>query len=168
MGISSVRNEAIAFCSGYTTSTYVLCRAQVNLTMRSTRTRMKSLEYSTQETLLSMNASRKSNKPTRMEYLSVSRTTTSIKSTSEVWLSTVSLWSASVTMFLPLNAAAGFCQCPNKGGVVTWGPSLMAILSPEKGPKQDGPVWRAWHCPGFSPQDDKHLCTCLASTNQIT
>lgn len=45
---------------------------------------MKSLEYSTQETLLSMNASRKSNKPTRMEYLSVSQTTISIKYTSEV------------------------------------------------------------------------------------
>ena len=52
---------------------------------------MNSLEYTTLEIRPSMNASRKSSKLTRMEYLSVSQTTISIKYTSEVSLSTFSL-----------------------------------------------------------------------------
>ena len=115
-------------------------RLQGNSTMWSMRTRMKSLEYTTLEIQPLMNASRKSSKLTKMEYLSVRQTTMSIKYTSEVSLSTVSLWNASVIIFLPQNAAAGFYQCPNKGGVVIWVPSLIAILCPEKGPKQDDPV----------------------------
>ena len=75
-----------------------------------------------------------------MEYLSVSQITMSTKYISEVWLCIDSLSSASVVIFLRLNAAASFYQCPNKDGVVTWGPSLMAFLSLEKGPKQDGPL----------------------------
>lgn len=104
------------------------------------RIRMNSLEYTTLEIPLSMNASRKNSKPTRMEYLSVSQTTISTKYISEVSLCIDSLSSASVVIFLRLNAAASFYQCPNKDGVVTWGPSLMAFLSLEKGPKQDGPL----------------------------
>ena len=52
---------------------------------------MKSLEYTTLEIQPLMNASRKSSKLTKMEFLSVSQTTMSIKYTSEVSLSTVSL-----------------------------------------------------------------------------
>ncbi len=133
------------------TSIYALCRLQGNLTMWSMRTRMNSLEYTTLEIQLSMNASIKSSKLTRMEYLSVSQTTLSIKYTSEVSLSTVSLWNASVIIFLPQNTAASFYQCPNKGGVVIWGPSIMAILCPEKGPKQDDRCRGTWQCPGFPP-----------------
>ena len=63
---------------------YVLCPLQGNLTMWSMKTRTNSLEYTMQEIPLSMNVSRKSNKPTRVEYLLVSQTMISTKYTLEV------------------------------------------------------------------------------------
>lgn len=81
-----------------------------------------------------MNASRKSNKQTKTEYLSVNQTTISTKYTLEVSRCIVSPLSASATIFLPPNTAASSCQCPSKDGAATWGHLPIAILFLEKDP----------------------------------
>ena len=121
---------------------YVFCHLQGNLTMRLMKIRMNSLGFTMQEMPPSMNASRKSNnkQTTRTGYLLVSQTTIYTKCISVDWLCTVLHSNASVTIFLRLNAVASFYQCPNRGGVGTWGPSPIVILFLEKGLEQVVPT----------------------------